>query len=419
MTEPGAEMTGDAATAADAAAVGADDGGAAAGPVAAAARITSLDLIRGVAVLGILLMNAVSFKYGLAPYLNLSAGGSVSWLDWAVGFFGEIFIDQKFMALFSMLFGAGILLFIERAQQRGGRAARLNLWRNALLLGIGVLHSLLWDGDVLVVYALSAVVLLALRNLPGKALIAVGAGIFLLSVPNLLLVQYLADNSEVSLAGLWEPGEPPGVPSPWLAGSPERSELAEAVFGMTLLGYLARGLGLILLGAGLYRLGFMQGRRTARAYRLTAAVGLGIGLPLAAAGAVGTHWADYSREVAFLGQAPNTLGTIPAALGMMSLIILWNRTDGRGGGLKRRLRAVGRMALTNYLAQTVIGVTLLTVLLGGADINRSGVLLFCLAVWALQLWWSPWWLARYRLGPAEWLWRAATYRRGQPLRIRN
>lgn len=411
-------MTAATAAATDAAGAG-DGGGAAAGPVRAAARITSLDLIRGVAVLGILLMNAVSFKYGLAPYLNLSAGGSVSWLDWAVGFFGEIFIDQKFMALFSMLFGAGILLFIERAQQRGGRAALLNLWRNALLLAIGLLHAMLWDGDVLVVYALSAVVLLALRKLPGKALIAVGAIIFLLSVPNILLVQAVVNNSEVSLAGLWEPGEPPGVPSPWLAGSPERSELADAVFGMTLLGYLARGLGLILLGAGLYRLGFMQGTRTARAYQLTAAVGLGVGLPLAAAGAVGTHWADYSREVAFIGQAPNTLGTIPAALGMMSLIILWNGAAGRGEGLKRRLRAAGRMALTNYLAQTVIGVTLLTALLGGVEVNRSGILLFCLAVWALQLWWSPWWLARYRFGPAEWLWRAATYRRGQPLRIRN
>ena len=194
-------------------AAAAADPGAAAGPVGTAARITSLDLLRGVAVLGILLMNAVSFKYGLAPYLNLSAGGSAGWWDWAVGFFGEIFIDQKFMALFSMLFGAGILLFIERAQRRGGRAALLNLWRNALLLLIGVLHSLLWDGDVLVVYALSALVLLALRNLPGRALIAIGAGIFLLSAPNLLLAQAVANNPEVSLAGLWTPGEPPSVPS--------------------------------------------------------------------------------------------------------------------------------------------------------------------------------------------------------------
>ena len=98
-----------------------------AGPVSESARITTLDLIRGVAVLGILLMNAVHVKLGLVPYDNLSAGGSETWLDWSVGIFGEIFVDQKFMGLFSMLFGAGLLMFIERAAARGARAVSLNL----------------------------------------------------------------------------------------------------------------------------------------------------------------------------------------------------------------------------------------------------------------------------------------------------
>ena len=374
------------------------------GPVAESARITSLDLIRGVSVLAILLMNAVSFRYELAPYLNLSAGGSETWLDWAIGIFGEIFVDQKFMALFSLLFGAGILLFIERAQQREGRPLLLNLWRNVLLLGIGILHSLLWSGDVLVAYAISAVFLIALRRLPGKALIAVGAVVFLLSIPNFYLMQNIADTTGVSLAGLWEPGErnTEGLPG--------------AMFGLTLLGYFARALGLILIGAGLYRLGFMQGSMPVRTYRLTTAIGLGLGLPLAAAGVIITDLNGYSREVALVGQIPNTLGTIPAALGFMSLIIMWNRSSVAGAWLKLRLLAVGRMALTNYLSQTILGVVILTIALGGVDVNRSGILLFCLAVWVLQLWWSPVWLDRFRFGPAEWLWRVATYRRGQPLR---
>ena len=381
-------------------------GGATSGPVAESARITSLDLIRGVSVLAILLMNAVSFRYELAPYLNLSAGGSETWLDWAIGIFGEIFVDQKFMALFSLLFGAGILLFIERAQRREGRPLLLTLWRNVLLLGIGILHSLLWSGDVLVAYAISAVFLIAMWRLSAKALIAVGAVVFLLSIPNFFLMQNIADTTGVSLAGLWEPGErnTEGLPG--------------AMFGLALLGYFVRALGLILMGAGLYRLGFMQGGLPARTYWLTAVTGLGIGLPLAAAGVIVTDLNDYSREVAFVGQIPNTVGTIPAALGFMSLIIMWNQRTGAGAWLKRRLLAVGRMALTNYLSQTVLGVVILTVALGGIDVNRSGILLFCLAVWALQLWWSPLWLARFRFGPAEWLWRVATYRRGQPLRQR-
>ena len=97
------------------------------GPVRETGRITSLDLIRGVAVLGILLMNAVSFRFGHGPYFNLSAGGSESWLDWTVGIFGEVFVDQKFMGVFSLLFGAGMVLFIDRASRRGRRAALLNL----------------------------------------------------------------------------------------------------------------------------------------------------------------------------------------------------------------------------------------------------------------------------------------------------
>ena len=373
-----------------------------AGPVRETARITSLDLIRGVAVLGILLMNAVSFKFGGAPYVNLSAGGSETWLDWTVGIFGEVFVDQKFMALFSMLFGAGMVLFIDRAAEKGRSAALLNLWRNVLLLLIGVLHFQLWDGDILMVYAVSSLFLLALRRLPNRALIAVGMAVFGLSVATALVAQQMADTSGVSLAGLWTPGE---------------EVEAEAIEGVFLLGYFLRGLGLILVGAGLYRMGFMHGGLPAATYRRTAIAGLAVGVPLAAAGVIITAANDYSREVAFIGQIPNTLGTIPFALAYMSLIILWNN---RGDTpLKQRLRAVGRMALTNYLAQTVLGVLVLTVLLGDVDaVNRSAVLAFVVAVWALQVWWSKAWLGRFLFGPAEWLWRVATYRSGQPLRRR-
>ena len=377
----------------------------AAGPVGESSRITSLDLVRGVAVLGILLMNVVHFKFGRVPYLNLSAGGSESWLDWVVGIAGEIFVDQKFMGLFSLLFGAGILLFIERAEMRGGRPVLLNLWRNALLLGIGILHSLLWEGDVLIVYAVSALFLVALRKLTGPWLIAVGTSVFLLSVPVLLVMQAVTNATDVALSGVWMPSQGDEFDFAGLNG---------AVLGLSLVGYFLRGLGMILMGAGLYRLGFMQGDWSARTYRLVAGAGIGAGLALAAVGALVTALGDYSRDVAFIGQVPNTLGTIPAALGFTSLIVLWNR--GRDSALKQRLRAVGRMALTNYLTQTVLGVLVLTVLLEATPVNRAGILLLVLAVWMLQLWWSQAWMQRFRFGPAEWLWRVATYRRGQALR---
>lgn len=370
------------------------------GPVRDSARITSLDLIRGVAVLGILLMNAVSFRFDLPPYLNLSAGGSETWLDWTVGIFGEIFIDQKFMGLFSLLFGAGMILFIDRAAARGRRAVLLSMWRNLLLLTIGSLHFMLWDGDVLIIYAISSVFLVALRKLPDKALISIGVLVFALSIGCALLAQYIAGTTVASLAGIWTPGEistedPIGIP--------------------ILLSYFLRGLGLILVGAGLYRTGFMNGGMPAGTYRTVAIIGLAVGLTLATAGVIITAVNDYSREIAFVGQIPNTIGTIPASLGYMSIIILWNnRAD---TWLKQRLRAVGIMALTNYLTQTILGVLVLTILLGDADwMNRAPILVFIFAVWALQLWWSQAWLDHFLFGPTEWLWRVATYRRGQPLR---
>ena len=381
------------------------------GPVTEAARIISLDLIRGVAVLGILLMNAVSFKYGLPPYLNLNAGGSETPLDWAIGIGGEIFVDQKFMGLFSLLFGAGIILFIERAETRATRPALLNLWRNALLLGIGILHTLLWDGDVLVVYAIAALFLIALRRLSARWLNAVGVFIFLLSVPAAFLMQYIADATGAPLYGIWELADSATATAPGPGPAQETGYLPP---GLTAAAYFARGLGLAPVGAGLYRLGFMQGSMPDETYRRVAGIGLGIGLPMALAGVIVTHLGDYAAPVAFSGQIPNTLGTIPAALGYMSLIILWSR---RGDSwLKRRLAAAGRMALTNYLSQTVLGILTLSVLLGDVSVSRTGILIFCLAVWALQLWWSSAWLSRFRFGPAEWLWRVATYCRGQQLR---
>ncbi len=351
-------------------------------------------------MLGILLMNAVYFKFGSVPYFNLSAGGSETRLDLAAGIFGEVFIDQKFMGLFSLLFGAGMILFIDRASGRGRRAVALNLWRNALLLLIGILHFLLWDGDVLTVYAVSSVFLIALRKLPNWMLISVGVAVFVLSVACALLAQYIAATTSTSLSGLWTPGE---------------ISDQEVIAVPFLLGYFLRALGLILVGAGLYRTGFMDGGLPARTYRLTAVVGLAVGLPLAAAGVIITAVNDYSREIAFIGQIPNTIGTIPSSLGYMSLIILWNNSA--DNWLKQRLRAVGRMALTNYLAQTVLGVLALTILLGDVDfVNRSAVLVFVFAVWALQVWWSQAWLSRFLFGPAEWLWRVATYQSGQQLR---
>lgn len=361
-------------------------------------RITNLDAIRGVAVLGILIMNVVSFGLDMGPYYNLASGGSVTWLDWAIGGFGEVFANQKFMGLFSMLFGSGIVIFADRASLRGGHPIGLSLWRNGILLGIGLLHGLFWGGDVLVVYAMCAPLLIAARNLRPGALIAAGVGILLLSPLTALLVAPTVGPAGEGLGELW-----------FMTG-----RISGAVSLFLRVDFYGRALGMMLIGVALLRLGIMSGERSDAFYRRAAFLGLGIGLPLSALGLAFVASRGFSPDVALLGRIPNTLATVPVAIGYLSLITLWNRSD--VGSLQIRVQAVGRMALTNYLTQTVAGLCVFGLLLARYTCTRTALAVFVIAVWGVQLLWSCWWLSRFRYGPAEWAWRCATYRSWQPLR---
>ena len=371
-------------------------------------RNTALDAVRGVAVLGILIMNAVAFGLPAAAYTNLDAGGSRSFLDWMIGGAGEIFADQKFMGLFSMLFGAGIVLFAERAAAKGRRSVLLSLWRNGLLLVIGLVHLSFWDGDVLFVYALCAPVVLALRRLPTKVLFLLGGACYAAVAVISWLVQSSLRSFSSVLIDFWNYGEYYDVIEAWF-----------------LADYFGRAVGAMLIGAALYRTGIITGRRPAAFYRRLAVWGLGVGLPLSSAGLALMAATDFDIDWAVAGTIPNTVATVPICLGYLSLIVLWNSRDASGtsssaraGSMRQRIRALGRMALTNYLSQTALGLIVLGALLDDVELSRTWIAVFVVAVWALQLWWSKAWLDRFSFGPVEWLWRCATYRRWQPLRAR-
>ncbi len=139
-----------------------------------------------------------------------------------------------------------------------------------------------------------------------------------------------------------------------------------------------------------------------------------MGIPLSALGAAWVIIEGFSVDVALVGSIPNTIATIPIALGYLAVIILWNAD--KESTSRSMIRAVGRMALTNYLSQAVLGVLVFSLALSSLDISRTGAAFFVALMWALQLWWSPTWLARFRYGPVEWLWRSCTYRAWQPLR---
>lgn len=363
-------------------------------------RIESLDVIRGIAALGILLMNSIAFGLDDAAYSNLEEGGNHTPLDTALGVVARIFIDQKMMALFSLLFGVGIVIFVERAEAKGRRPIWLSLWRNALLFGIGIIHTLVWDGDVLTAYAVCAPFVLLLRKLPASALLVIGT--------------LCATSGAVMSLALSSTIDPAGLGEAWTTGG---SVSSDSVDVLLLSDAFGRALGLMLIGVGLFRLHIVQGHRPPYVYRRMTMYGLALGVPLSAAGLVVHTSNDWASSSAIQGYGLSTLGTVPLAIAYLGLIVLWKQR--RTNSAHRRLQAVGRMALTNYLTQTIFGVVVLSTLLTNVDLSRTMILGFVVAVWALQLIWSTWWLDRFRFGPFEWLWRVATYRQREPIRMQT
>lgn len=370
----------------------------AAGPVTGADRIDSLDTIRGAAILGILPMNALAFGLDQAAYLNVSADGIGQPLDWVIGVLTMVVIDQKMMALFSLLFGVGVVIFADRTAAKGRRVVWLSLWRFSLLFAVGLAHAALWFGDILALYAMCAPVVLLLRRLPGRLLAAVGVALALAGTVTAPFFQSAVGSDPAEIGKLW------------FAGADTMGSTAETWF---LVNAGGRALGLMLIGVVLHRLGIVQGARDDAYYRRLALWGIGVGTAVTAVGPVWHIATGWSADHAITGTMPTGLGTIPMALGYMAAIILWNRSGSRH---LERFRNAGRMALTNYLTQTLLGLAALGWLLDGVDLTRTMIAVWILGVWALQLWWSTWWLERFRYGPFEWAWRCATYRARQPLR---
>jgi uncharacterized protein len=369
-------------------------------PVQAANRVTNLDSIRGFAVLGILFMNVVSFGLPSAGYFNISTAGLEGPLDWAIAIFGEIFFDQKMMGLFSILFGAGIVMFADGAEVKGHGARRLSVWRNTLLLGIGVLHSLLWEGDVLLLYALCAPLVLFLRKSSPRKQLIVGIAAVSVSIASGPLLQFAIPPNGEGLEGFWFVSDAP---------------MSDVVGSFFLFNFGARAFGMMMIGVALFRWNVLSGGKSISFYRKMAVLGLGLGLPFAVGGVVFHIINDFSPRFAFTGEAPNSIATIPVTLGYIGLITLWNKRG--ANNLRERLNRVGRMALSNYLMQTVIGVTVLRGIFELGYFNRTTLFLFVITVWGFQLVFADSWLGRFQFGPCEWVWRCATYRKLQPLRI--
>lgn len=423
-----------------------------AAPVLAADRIASLDILRGVAILGILVMNIYAFAMPFPAYSNPLLMGGTDMLNIGIWCFTHILFDQKFMSIFAMLFGAGIILMTGRAEAKGAKYGRVFYRRQFWLVVLGALHAyLIWLGDILFVYALIGMLAYLFRNRTPRTLIIIACCL----LPIMLLLSYGMGFSMQKFQGKaaqvqilveageeiserqqkdldeWEEQRPMMAPDAATMQEDIDTHLGSyaeitakrvpqvmvmQVFMVVFYG-LWRVLALMLLGMALMKTGVLSAERSTGFYRKMLLICYGIGLPLTVFSAFDLYAHEFSALYLFrVGSIPNYIGSVFVGLGHMGLVMLLIKA-GAVQKLLQRFAAVGRMALSNYLLHSVV---LTTVFYGYGlglygSISRFGQMGFVLGVIALQLLLSPWWLARYRFGPVEWLWRSLTYWKRQPM----
>jgi uncharacterized protein len=390
------------------------------------ARIEALDVLRGLAVLGILVVNAASFAMPpvVAELPDLSPhgfeGSSVA-VWWAI----ETFFRQKFVTLFSLLFGASILLV---GGERGSHGPRgVVLLRRLLWLAVfGFLHgALVWHGDILLLYGLAGLVVMLCRSWRPGVLAAIGLALFAVAAARLLEVEF-ATQSVPELQRSFEAGAVRTLSAEIAAFRGDSAQLQAALFAnwwratdFTLEFYAPMTLGLMLIGLALFRLGVLTGEAPSSTYWLLMVLGA------AALLVIGWNTADqalggFPPETRAFDELPNLLLAPVVTLGYVALVCLGLRR-GWMRGPARLLAPVGRMAFTNYIAQSLIMTAVFYG--GGRGLGLFGSLdwaqwsLLALLIWPLQIGWSGWWLSRFRLGPLEWVWRSLSHGRLVPLRL--
>ena len=393
-------------------------------------RLASLDLIRGVAVLGILMMNIVAFAMPEAAYYNPAAYGAHDALDYAVWAANALLVDGRMRGLFSFLFGASLLIVTERAEAAGDSAARVHFSRMAWLFVFGIAHLfLLWWGDILQHYAvIGCLAFLARRFEPPRL---IGIAVALLAVE-----LFMAAGLPVSIA---EATAAVHVAHPTAAaiadyrslvdsfGQPDRAALAvdldayrsgyaaivayrwptalmtpwrTALFGG------AETLAYMLLGMAALKSGLLAGMWSRARYRRWVLACFAIGMPCYAALVFATWHSGFAMSAVALYSFVLTVPIRPVMIiGWACAILLLARS---GGLLTGRLQAAGRMAFTNYLATSLICTSLFYGYGLGwyGHIPRAALYLVVAAIWLLILAWSMPWLTRFRYGPFEWIWRS-------------
>jgi uncharacterized protein len=402
-------------------------------------RIVTLDVIRGIAVMGIFSVNVIAFAMIFPAYMNPAAMGLEGEADLLTWFTNYIVIDGKMRSLFSMLFGASMLLVIDRAVAAGRSGARTHFARMFVLALIGLAHFyFIWMGDILFSYAVSGMIAYLFRGSSVKKLLGWSIGLFALSTMMMTGVALMIGQLEQKAQG---PGAAPQdvaawqEASSWAQQSPEKTEQDIARFRSAwpertehqltqqtakplamLPMFLPETLALMLIGMAGYRSGFLTGEWSDRSYRNIALSTLSAGLLISGVLGFWTWRSDFDLATIFLNMMSiYTPVRVAMALGYAALIVLLFR---RPSAIRDRFAAVGRCAFTNYLGTSILAAFIFygdgLGLFG--SLSRFEAWLVVPFFWLLMLLWSKPWLDRFAYGPFEWLWRSLARLKLQPMR---
>ena len=384
-------------------------------------RIDSLDLIRGIAILGILIMNITSFSHIGVAYINPTLGAGIEGINGWLHAFAFLFADMRFMSMFSILFGTGMMLFVRNIEKRGLKPIGYHYKRMFLLLGFGLFHAhLIWMGDILVPYAICGCLVFLIRNWSSKRLVIVGFLLFMIPIFMDLLTYLTLSPKELGeiYGGIWTPEssnmikEIQAYQSSYLGQMQARSQAASYLeTSLFLYDGLWRYSAMMITGILLFRMEWFQAIKARIYYLRFGLVCLFIGLVISATGLFLSY--EYLWEGAWsmtVGHQFTYIASFFMALSYISILVYWS-TIRFGTRLQNLLKKVGRMAFTNYIMSSIV----CTFIFYGHGfgyfakfdrLQQWGVVLF---VWALIFLLSNWVMSRYRQGPLEFIWRKLTY----------
>lgn len=394
-------------------------------PVGERERLDYLDILRGLAVLAIFVVNIKAMLAPFPYYMNATLWPGEH--DMTVAAIQAFLVEDKWRTIFTALFGAGLALIAERAAARGAGSLGLLARRLFFLALFGLFHLLcIWSGDILFPYAVTGFLAMWFRRAGAKTLMRWSIACLAVAVVwNTVFAIGPAAIPEVRAEFepmLW--GSDPDFLQEEMdsmlggVGAQFESRLTAArefiLFYMFAGGFWLTTLGIMLAGMWGYRTGFLTGAASSQTYIRAAAAGLGAAVLLDTVRWTLISFYNWDFVVFSYAQVLNQLDGFAGAIGFAGLVGWLVRS----GWAPKAVAATGRMAFTNYIACSLIGTTLANGHGFGlfGSLTNLQLMLIVFAVWAAILIWSPLWLARFRFGPLEWLWRSLTYGKLQPFR---